>query len=301
MSPLLPVGRHSHSQLCNPPEEWILVGQVPAIVSEEQFELVRLKLSQNQSFARRNNKSYQYLLRTLVSCGECGNSRLGCARGKRTYYACRAKGRTIISGIEHKCRSRYLPAGQLDELVWQDLCEVVEKPELIKTALQRAQGGAWLPQEIQARKENLRKGRASLTNQLERLTSAYLAGVIELEEYKRRREELEQRQSGLEQFSRQLEASVEKQAELAGIAKSIEEFCGRVKGGLAGADFEQKGRLVELLIDRVVVRNEEVEIRYVVPTSARSEHLHFYQLVTDYSYSYDATLLKLGKVQFFLW
>ena len=39
---------------------------------------------------------------------------------------------------------------------------------------------------------------------------------------------------------------------------------------------------MELLIDRVVVRNEEVEIRYVVPTSARSEHLHFYQLVTDY-------------------
>jgi site-specific DNA recombinase len=241
MSPLLPVGRHPHSQMCNPPEEWILVGQVPAIVSEEQFELVRLKLSQNQSFARRNNKSYQYLLRTLVSCGECGNSCLGCARGKRTYYACRAKGRAIISGIEHKCRSRYLPAGQLDELVWQDLCEVVEKPELIKTALQRAQGGGWLPQEIQARKENLRKGRASLTNQLERLTSAYLTGVIELEEYKRRREELEQRQSGLEQFSRQLEASVEKQAELAGIAKSIEEFCGRVKGGLAGQILSRSG------------------------------------------------------------
>jgi hypothetical protein len=40
--------------------------------------------------------------------------------------------------------------------------------------------------------------------------------------------------------------------------------------------------LVELLIDRVVVVNEEVEIRYVIPTSPRGEHHRFCQLRTDY-------------------
>ncbi|HEX2910599.1 MAG TPA: recombinase zinc beta ribbon domain-containing protein [Chloroflexia bacterium] len=241
-----------------------------------------MKLSQNQSFATRNNKSHQYLLRALVSCGVCNNACLGCTRGKNSYYACRAKGRIEISRIEEKCRSRYIPAGQLDELVWQDLCEVIQNPELTKVALQRALGGKWLPQELQARKENLRKVGTTLANQLERLTAAYLVGVIELEEYKRRRQEVEQRQRSLEEQAKQLEVSVKRRVELEGIARSIEEFCERVREGLAKADFEQKRRLVELLIDRVVVRNEEVEIRYVVPTSARSEHLHFYQLVTDY-------------------
>ena len=33
------------------------------------------------------------------------------------------------------------------------------------------------------------------------------------------------------------------------------------------ATFEQKRLVVELLIDRVVVTNGEVEIRYVIPTS----------------------------------
>jgi site-specific DNA recombinase len=282
MSALRPVSQRHQSFQYNPPEEWILVGQVPAIVSKEQFELVRLKLSQNRSFAKRNNKTHQYLLRALVSCGICGNACLGCTRGQRSYYACRAKGRTVISRIEEKCRSRYLPAGQLDEVVWADLCAVVQKPEMITMALQRAQGGEWLPQELQARRENLRKVRANLTNQVERLTAAYLAGIIELEEYKRRRQEVEQRQNTLEQQAKQLEVSVGRQVELAGIANSIEQFCGRVSSSLSQLDFEQKRRLVELLIDRVVVRNEEVEIRYVVPTSARSENIHFYQLVTDY-------------------
>jgi len=51
---------------------------------------------------------------------------------------------------------------------------------------------------------------------------------------------------------------------------------------LSGASFEQKRRLVELLIDRVVVTEEEVEIRYVIPTSASGEHARFCHLRTNY-------------------
>ena len=40
----------------------------------------------------------------------------------------------------------------------------------------------WLPQELQARQANLRRGRAALSQQLERLTEAYLAAVIPLAE-----------------------------------------------------------------------------------------------------------------------
>jgi len=51
---------------------------------------------------------------------------------------------------------------------------------------------------------------------------------------------------------------------------------------LADANFEQKRRLVELLIDRVIVNDEEVEIRYVVPTSPEGPHQPFCHLRTDY-------------------
>jgi len=56
--------------------------------------------------------------------------------------------------------------------------------------------------------KNLRKARVSLEQQMERLTDAYLANVLQLEEYKRRRLELEQRLSVIAEQKRQLEANV---------------------------------------------------------------------------------------------
>jgi len=103
-----------------------------------------------------------------------------------------------------------------------------------------------------------------------------------LEEYKRRRPELEQRLEGLAAQMRQLEASAHKHVELAGIAQSMEEFCQRVSQGLEQASFEQKRHLIELLIDRVVVTNEEVEIRYVIPTSTSGEQTRFCHLRSNY-------------------
>jgi len=40
--------------------------------------------------------------------------------------------------------------------------------------------------------------------------------------------------------------------------------------------------LVELLIDQVVVTDEEVEIRYVIPTSPEGPHHPFCHFRTDY-------------------
>ena len=60
----------------------------------------------------------------------------------------------------------------------QDLCQVLTHADSITQAFERAFGGHWLPQELQARRENLRRGRDSLQRQLEGLTEAYLAEAI---------------------------------------------------------------------------------------------------------------------------
>jgi site-specific DNA recombinase len=174
------------------------------------------------------------------------------------------------------------PAERLDELVWADLCELLTHPEQVTRALQQAQGGAWLPQELQSRQEGLRRGQASLARQLDRLTEAYLAGVILLEEYRRRRSDLERRRQTLEEHHKRWEAQVDRRKELAGISRSIEEFCIRVRQGLEKVGFEQKRLLVELLIDRVIATDGEIEIRYVMPTERSSEQIRFCHLHLDY-------------------
>jgi site-specific DNA recombinase len=214
-SALVPIGRGRGGHTQTTQEEWTAVTQVPAIISQEQFDLVQAKLAHNQQFARRNNTAYPYLLRAMVSRGTC---RLGCvgrsSRGGYAYYICHGKSHGIISRRDEKCSARSVPVEQLDELVWQDVCEMLTHPDMITTALYRAQGGQWLPQELQARRENLRKARVSLEQQMERLTYAHLASVLQLEEYKRRRLELEQRLSVIAEQKRQLEAKVGHQEQL---------------------------------------------------------------------------------------
>jgi site-specific DNA recombinase len=280
-SALRPVGRKPSSYRKAAPQEWIPVASIPAVVSQAQFDLAQAKLAQNQQAARRNNRAHDYLLRALVSCGLCHSACFcrTCSPGYG-YYVCRRK--TQVFERQEGCSARYAPAGELDALVWQDLCDVITHPEMIAQALQRAQSGQWLPQELHARRENLRRGRVSLEHQVDRLSEAYLQGVIPLAEYQRRRRELEQKLDALEKQGQLLAAQVDRQAELAGLVTSIEAFCQRVGAGLSNTTFAQKRQLVELLIDRVIVSHEAVEIRYVIPTSPSGEHTRFCHLRKDY-------------------
>src|SRR3954471_242702 len=109
-----------------------------------------------------------------------------------------------------------------------------------------------------------------------------MSGVILLEEYRRRRADTEQRQQALEEQQRQLDQHTDRQNELAGLAQSVEGFCQRIRQGLEQASFEQKRQLVELLIDRVMVTNTEIEIRYVVPITPTGEKNYFCHLRSLY-------------------
>jgi site-specific DNA recombinase len=169
-----PLGYPHSGHACTPPEEWVPVATVPAVVSREQFDRVQAKLAHNQAFARRHHTAHDYLLRARVSCGVCPLACMGRALSPTYRYdVCRGKANPVASCRDEKCHARFIPAGQLDALVWQDLCELLTHPESIAQAMERAQGGHWLPQALQARRENLRRGRMSLEQQLERLTEAY--------------------------------------------------------------------------------------------------------------------------------
>ena len=280
-SALQPVGP-GQSQQPAPVEEWIAV-PVPAIISEETFEAAQHRLNRNVQMARRNNTTYTYLLRGLVSCGQC---RLTC--GGRTlhpgyhYYFCRGRTDSLRLALGERCTARYAPAQVLDALVWQDLCRVLSDPALITHELERAQMGAWLPQALHARRQTLRDVLAQLERQQARLLDLYLAEVIEREEFARRRKEVAQSQQGLTQQLRQLDTQAQQHVNVAALSQGIEAFCQRLQPTLDQLTFAQRRQLVELLIDRVIVNDTQVEIRYVVPTGPKGETTPFCHLRLDY-------------------
>jgi site-specific DNA recombinase len=280
VSPLLPVGP-GHSHVLRAREEWVPI-PVPTLVSEEVYQRVQDKLSHNQQRAARNTRQ-EYLLRGKVSCGQC---RL--TAGARTtpagygYYVCRGRTDRLRISQGQQCTARYVPVPQLDDLVWRDLCAVLNDPQPVAAALERAQNGAWLPQELQARQANTRHALESLERQQERLLTAYLADILALPEFERKRRELEQKRAGLQVQQHQLTALAQQRLEFGKVAASIEGFCAQVRAGLDNATFPQKRLLVELLIDQVVVTDDDVEIRYVMPISQNGARQPFCRLRLDY-------------------
>ena len=279
-SALLPVGRGESIQP-TPQEEWIAVS-VPAIISQETFDAAQARLETNKQMARRNNKSHEYLLRGLVSCGQCRLASTGRTQGEYHYYVCRGRTDALRAAKGERCTARYVPTRALDELVWQDLCCLITDPGLITHELERAQAGEWLPQALQAQRNTVRQALARLERQQERLLEVYLAEVILRDEFERKRQELTQTQNGLRQQLRLLDQQAHKQIETLALAKNIQEFCKRIQPTLESLDFDQRRHLVELLIDRVIVDNENVEIRFVIPTSPKGETSRFCHLRTDY-------------------
>ena len=101
---------------------------------------------------------HEYLLRALVSYGLY---RLSCV--VRQTQASSAT--TCAAAAPTRCARRRgsaappatFPADQLDELVWADLCALLTDPAQIARALDRAHGGAWLPQKLQARQTAIRQ------------------------------------------------------------------------------------------------------------------------------------------------
>jgi site-specific DNA recombinase len=282
-SALEPIGRGVSTRV-HPSQEWITV-PVPALVTAEQFDLVVRRLAANRLAARRST-THPSLLRGLVSCGVC---RLSCSGVTRTatdtryrYYRCRGKMAQVSSGRSSCCPARFIPATQLDELVWADLCAVLQHPDLVTQALERARSGAWVPEELRRRQATLRSVRASVTRQRQRLLEAYLAEVIDLACFRRQDRTLAGQEADLLAREREVAAQGERLVEVSAIAQSMTQVLKQLRLGLGQTSFDQRRQLVELLIDRVVVTDGQVEIRYVIPTTDHSTTTRFCHLRSDY-------------------
>src|SRR5262249_35194321 len=281
-SALLPVGP-GVSYRYRPREEWIGV-PVQALISQDVFDRVQEKLAHNQQCRARNSTHFPYLLRALVSCGQCrlGTTARTMLPGGQSYYVCQGRSNALRRAQDQRCTARYIPGRALDDLVWQDLCAVLTEPEHLATALRRAHGGHWLPQVLQARQATLHHALTQLDTAQQRLLDAYLAGVLTLAVFDRKRCELTRRQQALQSQQRLLDAVAQQHITLSTVAESLEAFCAQVRGSLHAATFEQRRALVELLIDRVMVTDGDVEIRYVFPTTCHGPPIRFSQLRVDY-------------------
>jgi site-specific DNA recombinase len=265
--PESPRAQYNVSRQPRPREEWIAV-PVPALIDQQTHERAQDQLARNAQLSFRHNTRHDYLLRCLLTCGVCGLAMFGVyqkAGEGRRYYVCRGKDR-LFSARTEICPRSQVRAEDIEAAVWTHIVGLLTDPAAL---LARFKEHARLATEgdahERAAEEALRVRMARLEREDGRLLDAYQAEVISLAELTERRRGIAERRRALEEQRLQQERLRRQRAHADAVSADLATFCDRVRTRLVNPTFADKQALLHLLIERIIVGEDTLEIRHVIP------------------------------------
>ena len=253
-----------------PRAEWIPV-PVPAIIDESTRQSASEQLARNSALSYRNNTRHDYLLRCLLTCRTCGLSMFGVttsgAGGRRVhrYYNCHGKD-TVARDRDCRCPQAPTKVEELDAAVWGHVRRLLEDPATLAAQFEElAQQADVLDAGARATGQRWEAQLRRLDREEQRLLDAYQAEAIDLDELKQRREQVRGRRQMLTaQRDQEQRLSAERQTARE-VWADLTAFCQRVRSRLDDATLAERQRILQLLIDRVIVGPDALEIRHVIP------------------------------------
>ena len=253
-----------------PRDEWIAI-PVPAIINQSLWDRAQAQLARNSVLSFRNNTRYSYLLRCLLTCRSCGLAMYGItmrATGKqseRCYYECHGKD-CVSSARPAACPQRAVKCEDLDNAVWQHVVGLLSDPVQLAAQFEQATAQAEAGTVQDQAAERQVQGRLKRLDQADRrLVDAYQAGVLELDELAERRRYLTDQRRALEQELDQVQRLRRQRAEAREVMTSLTAFCERITTRLQNASFAERQAILQLVIERIIVGEDTLEIRHVIP------------------------------------
>lgn len=260
---------------------------VPALVSEELFAVVEKQLTDNRQRGRERRRGARYLLQGLLECKCCGYAYYGkkvsrsSAKGKSqwAYYRCVGTDAHRFGGTR-VCQNKQVRTDKLDEAVWQDACELLRHPKLLRKEYERRLAA---PTESDSA-AMIKKQLATAQRTVDRLIDAYSDGVLDRSEFDPRVERARER---VVKHQQQLDAHEHESREQASLREALEcldDFTSSIDTNLESADWSLRREILRTLIDRIEVELEQVRIVYRInfplfakkaSKDGRTRSLHF--------------------------
>ena len=119
---------------------------------------------------------------------------------------------------------------------------------------------------VEQERERSARKLAALDREISRLIDAYQAEVIELAELSERRRGVEAQGRMLRERLREIEHQRANRENELRLLEGVETFCASVRESLEEPSFEVKQKVLQLVVDRIVVEDSRVVIQHVVPT-----------------------------------
>ena len=253
-----------------PKEDWIEIpNATPALISQELFDAAQKQLQVNKEKAARNMKR-EYLLRGHIFCRRCGRAYYGCVTKDRfdserlltRRYRCSGKLR-MVEPI-NRCSNRSWKAANLEDLVWQNIERVLDKPELIIAEIEKQRQDASQLGIFEAELQQVERQLKALDREQEQLLQWALKGFPEnqvIAENKR----LNAGRTALQARKAELEAQIKASQDAATSLPKLERFVELVRQKLTTLDFEAKRQALDMLGIKVWLDGHNVEITGVMP------------------------------------
>ncbi len=250
-----------------PQQDWISI-PVPALVEAALFDAVQEQLEENKRRARISEKGSRYLLQGLLVCAQCGYAYCGRTNDARNaYYRCGGAMNLPRRNFERLCHNKEIRMDELDAVVWQEVCQLLEQPQRLEQEYRQRLEPAHQDTQATALQAQLAKIRRGIA----RLIDSYTDGLINKAEFEPRITRLRQRLQHLESQLERLNAASAQEAELHLILSCLETFAAKVKDGLYTADFQTRRELIRTLVQRVEVDMQHIRVVFrVSPTTLPS-------------------------------
>ena len=139
-------------------------------------------------------------------------------------------------------------------------------PVVLQAQYEQGRGDPAVDVKADQERERIERKLTALDREDSRLIDAYQADVIALSELSERRQRVEGQGRMLRQRVREIAQQRASRENELRLLEGVEAFCDSVRGSLEEPSFEIKQKVLQLVVDRIVVEESRVVIQHVVPT-----------------------------------
>jgi site-specific DNA recombinase len=249
------------------PEQWTSI-PVPALITEETFELAQARLQENKHYAKRNSRE-PALLKGILVCRDCGYAcwRTSARTSKRViyYYRCIGSDNYRFAG-GRVCSNRPIRADELEALVWGEVEQLLCDPTLIRAEIERRLTALRTESPAAHRRDGLERELARVKAGSARLIEAYQEQLITLDELRARMPTLRKRETTITAQLAALAAELHDAETYLQLAENLEGFLARLAENAQNLTVEERQRVIQLVVREVLIGDDGITIRHTIPT-----------------------------------
>ena len=253
-----------------PRAEWIEIA-VPAIVSEQTFQRVAVRLADNKRFASRNSK-VPSLLQGLAACAACGygyyRTSTRTTNKKIYYYRCLGSDDYRYQG-GRVCDNKPVRADHLDAVVWEHITALLADPQLIRAEIDKRLDQARSSDPATSQRTRLDTALTKATVSITRMIEAFQEQLISIDELRARMPELRARETNLRAQIAAADTQAADREVYLKLADDLNGFLAQLRANTSTATIPERQRVLRLLVKDVLVGPNKITVRHRIPIRER--------------------------------